>query len=366
MADEAKISTRRKWAARDYLDMPPVAFAHPEDIAALAAARRLPGVEWGVNRLSSEGYEKILRASLLAKAVRAGDGSFALLDEMLREACAALEVQPPELFVTGEDCPRATVAGCGAAVLAVSRGMLELLDEAEMFCLLAHQVSHLHCGHLPYLTLRDFLRKSTDVLGMLGLPLSGPRLALEEWGRRAEFSCDRGMLLLSASADAPFSLLAKLAGAGTRFGAPGAAALAAQREEFVRATRGLGAGRLYRALMYLDGESGFIPVRHAALAEWGASPGCADLRSGRYSGGAAAGGDTGLPLWGEFSSAPGEGAPEPRESTKSEAAYGAFKTAFSAAFDLAAVGTAAFGKALGVFCSELRDRGGAHRGDGAE
>ena len=64
--------------------------------------------------------------------------------------------------------------------------------------MLAHEAAHVHSDHVLYQTaLQILLRRRASLPILAGLPLHGDPLALLEWSRGAELSCDRAAALVT-------------------------------------------------------------------------------------------------------------------------------------------------------------------------
>jgi Zn-dependent protease with chaperone function len=78
--------------------------------------------------------------------------------------------------------------------------LVRILDDDGRRAVLAHEAAHVHSGHVLYQTaMLILLRVATGVrLPLLaGLPLLAIQLALLEWFRGAELSCDRAAALVT-------------------------------------------------------------------------------------------------------------------------------------------------------------------------
>ena len=81
-----------------------------------------------------------------------------------------------------------------------TRSSIRLLDDDGRRVVLAHEAAHVHSDHVLYRTaLLILLRLGSAVrLPLLaGLPLLAIQLALLEWSRAAELSCDRAAALVT-------------------------------------------------------------------------------------------------------------------------------------------------------------------------
>jgi Zn-dependent protease with chaperone function len=86
----------------------------------------------------------------------------------------------------------------------VNSGTVNVMDEHELRTVLAHEAGHILSDHVLYQTaLFILLRLGTRPLQALpffaGLPLLAIRLALLEWFRAAELSCDRAATIVTRS-----------------------------------------------------------------------------------------------------------------------------------------------------------------------
>src|SRR4026207_1376720 len=77
------------------------AWEHPADRAALTALRKVPGLDLVLKKLIGLSTEKSLRLIYLASSIRVTERQYPKIHNMLREACATLDVkQMPELYIS--------------------------------------------------------------------------------------------------------------------------------------------------------------------------------------------------------------------------------------------------------------------------
>jgi Peptidase family M48 len=89
--------------------------------------------------------------------------------------------------------------GSEKPIIVMNSALVNLLDEEGQRTVLAHEVAHILSDHVLYRTaLQILLRLTLPRMPLLaGLPLMAVRMALMEWSRAAELSCDRAAVLVA-------------------------------------------------------------------------------------------------------------------------------------------------------------------------
>src|ERR687895_1711662 len=168
-------------------DISSKAYEHPADRAATAALQSIPMLDMVVRKLIEFGYERALRQILLAGSVKLGSEQIPELWAAHRAACARLDLpEVPDLYLTQFPIANAAAIGADRPVVLVNSRTFELLDEAEMRTVLAHEAGHILSEHVMYRTALMILLNisRSGPLGLIaGLPLTAVRLALLEWFR---------------------------------------------------------------------------------------------------------------------------------------------------------------------------------------
>ena len=183
----------------------PRAYQHPADRAAAAALQRVPYLDDVVRKLIGLGYERALRVASLGASVRLGERQLPEVWALHRQAFNALDVEPvPDLYVTQFPIANAYTIGSERPIVLLNSGLLHLLDDDGRRAVLSHEAAHVHSDHVLYQTaLLILVQLGTSRLPALaGLPLLAIRLALLEWFRAAELSCDRAAALVTRDATA--------------------------------------------------------------------------------------------------------------------------------------------------------------------
>src|ERR671925_1236520 len=177
------------------------AYEHPADRAATAALQSIPMLDVVVRKLIEFGYERALRQVFLAGSVKLGSEQLPDAWAAHRAACARLDLADvPDLYLTQFPVTNAAAIGSDRPMVMVNSRTVELLDEEELRTVLGHEAGHILSDHLLYRTALMILLALGSGIARLpflaGLPLVAIRLALLEWFRASELSCDRAATLV--------------------------------------------------------------------------------------------------------------------------------------------------------------------------
>jgi Zn-dependent protease with chaperone function len=179
----------------------PKAYEHPADRAATAALQAIPMLDTVVRKLIEFGYERALRQLFLAGSVRLGEDQLPQTWADWNAVCARLDLpERYELFLTQYPITNAAAVGSGTPMVVINSRTIEVLEDPEIRTVLGHEAGHILSDHVLYRTALMILLQMSGVgrLPMMaGLPLMAVRLALLEWFRAAELSCDRAATLVN-------------------------------------------------------------------------------------------------------------------------------------------------------------------------
>jgi Zn-dependent protease with chaperone function len=246
---------------------------HPADRATLNALRKIPGFDLALRKIFGMFGERAIRLAFKANAVRVTEKQYPWIHQRMLRVCEVLDVETiPELYVSQTPIVNAGAVGMNEPFIVLNSSMLEVLNRDQVEAVLAHEVGHIMSGHVLYRTLLILLMQLTvfrfPLVGIAALPLL---LALLEWNRKAELSCDRAALLAVQDRDTVLSSLMNLAG-GTRGEELDLAEFVAQSEEYREGGEVLDS--VYKLLNVLGATHPFAVARVAELQIW--------LESGRY------------------------------------------------------------------------------------
>jgi hypothetical protein len=212
-------------ARRILTDIAPRSWEHPADKAALAALRKLPVFDEVLRRLFGFFGEKPIRLAFQANAVKVGPNQF------------------PEIYALYQD-------------------VLKTLDVEKEYDLFVSQTPIVNAGaygmNKPFLASMGF--------PVLGIAARAVLVALLEWQRKAEFSCDRAGLLAVQDPNVVMSGLMKLAGGSETKYEMDLDAFIQQAEEYRES--GDVADQVFKVLNLLGATHPFPVLRVSELRTW--------------------------------------------------------------------------------------------------
>jgi Zn-dependent protease with chaperone function len=179
----------------------PRAYQHPADRAATASLAKIPYLDEVVRRLIALGYERALRTAALGSAVRLGETQLPAIWVLQRQVFNTLDMERvPDLYLTQFPIANAFTIGTEKPIVLLNSELVRLLDDDGRRVVLAHEAAHVHSDHVLYrqaLAILLMLGSSVRLPILAGLPLLAIQLALLEWSRAAELSCDRAAALVT-------------------------------------------------------------------------------------------------------------------------------------------------------------------------
>jgi Zn-dependent protease with chaperone function len=190
---------------------------HPADRAALSALQSVPGLDLVVRKVIGATTERSLRLVALSSSVRVSERQFAKVHTLLREACHILDIKnPPEMYISASPFVNARIIGVERPFIILNSSLLDTLSDEELLAVIAHELGHYMSGHMLYSTLLVLLTNFTmpvvSSLPLGNVAIAAITMALMEWYRKSELSCDRAGLLVVQDPDVCYTLEMKLAG----------------------------------------------------------------------------------------------------------------------------------------------------------
>jgi Zn-dependent protease with chaperone function len=268
------------------------AFKHPLDLQAEQALRSVPGFNLLASKFVEFLYERPQLVYLMANSIQVGPRQYSTIYGLFRECVRDLDISPePTLFISQNPQVNSYSLGQEHPYIVVNTGLLDLLSEAEIKTVLAHELGHIKCGHTILIQMAMWVMNAASLIGEMTFGLgnlitNGLIVAFYEWRRKAELSADRAALLVMEDTRTVMTTMMKIAGGSEKF------LNECSLEEFIKQSdnyRNLdddGLNQIYKVLMYL-GANGMLshpfPVeRIHYLQEWSNSSEYQDIRRGNY------------------------------------------------------------------------------------
>jgi Zn-dependent protease with chaperone function len=256
---------------------------HSADRAALNSLRAIPGFDEVVRKFASFFGEKGVRQLFLGDAVLVGPDQRPKLHAMWSEVLDTLDwPERPELYVTQTPFANAAAIGFERPFVILHSGALEILDENETRMVLGHELGHIMSGHTTYSTIAIILMSFGlgSLPFMTGVALLPFQLALLEWYRKSEMSCDRAGLLAVQDIRVAMSTSMKLAGGRALNDTLDVDAFIRQAEAYE--TGGDAWDTMFKVLNTAFRTHPFHTVRAAELLRWERSGDYGDVLAGSY------------------------------------------------------------------------------------
>jgi Zn-dependent protease with chaperone function len=193
-------------------------FQHPKEASSMMTLKNTNGLEKVVKKFYDLGIENIIKLQYTGSSLKLSKKSFPDLFHLTETACDILNVNTlPELYVHRSEQFTATTLGVDRPMIAISTECLDKLSKQELLFMIGRQVAHIKSQHILYQEigfifpeLMDAL--STITLGLSGVLSSGLKYALFHWAQTAEYTADRGGLLVCQDVYVTKQLFTKLAG----------------------------------------------------------------------------------------------------------------------------------------------------------
>lgn len=187
---------------------------HPADRAALRSLNAIPGFSDVVRKIVGLFGERGLRLFFQAQAVRVTPRQYGWIHDLHLRALDTLDLGwEPELFISQTPVVNAGALGVEEPFVLINSGAVDLLNRAELETVLAHEIGHIASDHVLYRTVFTLLLMLAQrQLPIAGIAIGAVILAMAEWNRKSELSCDRAALLGTQDPDAVMSAFMKLAG----------------------------------------------------------------------------------------------------------------------------------------------------------
>lgn len=186
-----------------------VRYAYSADVAMLKSFSRIRPIELAsaaVVRTSTEW----MKAQLLGSTVKVGPDQFPSIHQIAEHCAKVLTVPTPTLYIQNSPVPNAFTYGTDEeSFIVITSALVDHFDEQELRFVIGHETGHIQNKHVVYNTALMILTQGAGIF--LGWIIQPALIALRQWTRRAEITCDRAGLLCCQDIDAASLSFLKLA-----------------------------------------------------------------------------------------------------------------------------------------------------------
>jgi Zn-dependent protease with chaperone function len=204
-------------ARRILTDIAPRSWEHPADKAALQALRKVPLFDEVLRRLFGFFGEKPVRLAFQANAVRVSANQFGRVHALYQDVLKTLD--SPEdypLYVSQTPIVNAGAYGMESPFIILNSGTVALLEDRQLAYIMGHELGHILSDHVLYRTMTYLLLQLAQMgFPIVGLAARAVLVALLEWNRKSELSCDRAGLLAIQDSEVVMRTMLKMAGGGS-------------------------------------------------------------------------------------------------------------------------------------------------------
>ena len=193
-------------------------FQHPKEASSMRTLKNTKGLEKVVKKFYDMGIEKIIKLQYTGSSLKLSPNSFPELYKLTEAACEILDVDDiPELYVQRSEQFTATTLGVERPMIAISSECLDKLSKQELLFMIGREIAQIKCQHTLYQEIGFIFPELMDAisgitLGLSGVLSSGLKYALFHWAQMAEYTADRGGLLVCQDIYVAKKLYTKLAG----------------------------------------------------------------------------------------------------------------------------------------------------------
>ncbi|HEY9844216.1 MAG TPA: M48 family metallopeptidase [Candidatus Obscuribacterales bacterium] len=255
-------------------------YVHPLDAEASLNLQKLPGMQALLQKMQPLAEQSYCEAFFASNSLRVSEQQYPDLYAKLVAACTTLGMPTiPHLYISlvdlsGEMGVHTFSGGIEVPFIVISAQMLDVMDEQDILIALAHELGHIHLGHMRYKVAADFMAlllsktfKKTPLEAVADTISQPAQQALLSWRLKANLSADRSAMLVIQDQMAVYSFLMKQAG--------GVVPSKANLEAFVEQARGLNLQLVYnwldkywQQLLFSRTTYSFPVWRAAELTQW--------------------------------------------------------------------------------------------------
>lgn len=209
-------------------------YIHSLDKTALAALKKIPLLDTVCGKVLSIMNDKQKTIINMSTMIHITQKQLPKIYVMVQSICNKIGIEMPELYLKLNREPNAYTYGTEKFTIVIHSGLLECLEDDEVYAVLAHECGHIACKHGLYHTIGGMVLSGGAIgLQELADSLSGKgmwstvasnvitavdstlELAFYHWYRCSELSADRIAVICCGGADPVIETMMRLAGGTT-------------------------------------------------------------------------------------------------------------------------------------------------------
>ncbi len=209
-------------------------YIHHADRTALIALKKIPLLDTVCSKLLSIINDAQCNIINMSSKIHITEKQLPKIYIMVQSICNKIGIDMPELYLELNRQPNAYIYGTEKFTLILHSGLLECLEDDEIYAVLAHECGHIACKHGLYHTIGGMvlnggvlgleeigglLNRKGVLGGMAGNIItaidSSLELAFYHWYRCSELSADRIAIICCGSEKPVIETMMRLAGGTT-------------------------------------------------------------------------------------------------------------------------------------------------------
>lgn len=252
-------------------------FRHPLEASSLKTLQDTRGLDRVVKKFYDMGLEKIIKLRYTGSCLQLTQESFPELHQLISISCEVLGVvQHPQLYVQRSDQFTATTIGMDQPIIILSSECIDKLTKAELLFMIGREVTNIKSNLIHYQEIGSIFPELMDALsgitlGLSGILSTGLKYALFQWVQMAQYTADRGGLLVCQETYTVKQLFSKLAGLPEKYWA---VFQVEDLEEQARLFEGVSTKTFDNFIRFLYGNNLWAIARANEIFKW--------LESGEY------------------------------------------------------------------------------------
>ena len=211
-----------KRGKREIIPVEPSEYMHKTDRVALEALKRIPMFDKLCGKMISVIDEPLRCIEDMSSKIRISEEQIPRVYYMVENICRKLDIEMPNLYLELDRDPNAYTYGHETISITLTSGLLECLEDDEIYAVLAHECGHIACEHVLYHTMGNLVLGGSSAgvrlldTGFIGSLVTAPlKLAFHHWMRCSELSADRAAMICCEGSRPVIDMMMRLAG-GTK------------------------------------------------------------------------------------------------------------------------------------------------------